>query len=127
MTVGRLRRAAGILRRTHSLLLTWRSVGVAGGHQRRSDRLLRCGKNLQRSESFVVKRSVLSWLRCRSKLKAKNTPYMISAAAASSTCTAASAVAVLAGAPLCRGSVRILVLSGHRCDSIEHLGCNVPR
>lgn len=39
----------------------------------------------------------------------------------------AAAVAVLAGAPLRRGGVGVLVLTRHRVDGIEHLGGHVPR
>lgn len=49
---------------------------------------------------------------------------MISRGAASpSSC--AAAVAVLAGAPLCRGGVGVLVLARHRGDGVEHLGSHV--
>lgn len=50
---------------------------------------------------------------------------MISAAAASSSCTAASAVTILTGGPLSRCGVGVLALSCDRCDGVEHLGCHV--
>lgn len=50
---------------------------------------------------------------------------MIGRRAASSA--GAAAVAVLAGTPLCRGSVGVLVLRRHRVDGVEHLGGHVAR